>query len=102
MFLSIVTNLVKKQKNKKTKDKFTNHESTLYSYYNSTDIFIMFINIICFIGAMILFEKCYKKKENFDGLEFLAALCYPLFYVIYRFIVKPEEHCIPPPPPPPQ
>ena len=95
MFLSLVTNLIKNQKIKKNKDKFVNDDTSFsdFTEYNTTDIFIMVINLICFIIAMNLFVQCKKLKKEFDGLEFLAAFCYPFIYVIYRLIFKPEEYC---------
>lgn len=96
MFLSIATNLIK-NKNKKNKDKFANYDISYVDFteYNTNEIFIMFINFICLIIAVYLFFQCNKLKNYFDGLEFLAAICYPLFYIIYRLVFKPEEYCEP-------
>ena len=91
-------------KKKKKKDKFTT--STTSETTSSTEnkdekkknveviVLLNLIGLAIAIYSIVLFFQCYKLKNKFDFLEFLAALCYPLIYIIYRVIFSPELNCI--------
>lgn len=98
-----------RKKNKKSKEKLMNDmifkgmdESSKVlvddvnknkEYYTTSLINI--VQIIIFIGSLVLFYNCYKLKQRFDLVEFLGALCYPLLYIGYRVFITPvsEESC---------
>ena len=66
------------------------------------EIISYIVNLLLFIGAMVLFFQCVKLKdpensikwENFKVLEFLAAFFCAPCYIIYRLVFNPKEHCI--------
>lgn len=98
-----------KKKNRKSKEKLMNDmifkgmdESSkeLVDDVNKNKEFyttslINIVQIIIFIGSLVLFYKCYKLKQRFDIVEFLGSLCYPLLYIGYRVFITPvsTESC---------
>tara|TARA_A100001015_G_scaffold236948_1_gene269362 strand:- start:2730 stop:3053 length:324 start_codon:yes stop_codon:yes gene_type:complete len=73
-----------KNKKKEKKEKFTSNQES--SEENTISIGkLIYLGIL--IYAMVLFLRCKKLKEKFNFLEFLAALFYPMFYLIYRLAV---------------
>jgi hypothetical protein len=109
ILISITQHLNKKKKKKS--DKFTNGTTsagttsagttttTAIDTKKEKDIKLLtdIINMIFFVGAMVLFFKCKNLKGKFNFLEFCAALCYSPIYVIYRliFVKVNEENCLP-------
>ena len=94
VFASVVGALT----NRRRKEHLTNNKREKFSNNDSNNNrlqqIVYVIDSICCIVAMVMFFKCKNLKGDFDFLEFLAALCYSTFYVIYRIIVPPnEENC---------
>lgn len=82
-----------RNKNKENLDNTNNTKPSCYKKYNY-QIIIMVIEVIILIGSLVLFFQCGNLKDKFNFLEFLAALCYPMFYLIYRlFVPVNNENC---------
>ena len=88
MFEALGIQYLLRKRNKK--DNFSNNNDTNNENNNTANL-VAIINIGIIIFALVLFFKCKNLKGNFNLLEFLAALCYPIFYLIYRLVVPPNE-----------
>ena len=84
----------KSKKRKEEKENFRNRRSNNNSGQSNSALIISLIQILILIYALYLFFQCKKLKNEFKLLEFLAALCYPLFYIIYRlFVPVNQDNC---------
>lgn len=91
---SVAMLLNNKSKKKEEKENFRNSRHNNNSGQSNSALIISLIQILILIYALYLFFKCKKLKNEFKLLEFLAALCYPFFYIIYRlFVPVNEENC---------
>tara|TARA_Y100000590_G_scaffold427501_1_gene537735 strand:- start:1886 stop:2209 length:324 start_codon:yes stop_codon:yes gene_type:complete len=70
------------------KDEFTNNNS---NNSNTGIVLSQLVYLGIFVYALVLFFKCKGLRGEFKFLEFLGALCYPVFYVIYRLVVPVNE-----------
>ena len=93
---------------KKRKQKFANNEITDNTVDNVEKAeeeednkiarnVIFVINFLILIYALYLYFQCGKLRDDFNIMEGLAALCYPLIYIIYRLAISPmDENCLNP------
>lgn len=92
MFEILLTKyVINKSKNNKEKLKNTKSKNSNIASY----VMLRIVSFCLIVASMIIFYKCYKKKDSFHVGEFLAAILYPFFYLIYRGITY-KEKCIPP------
>lgn len=91
--LAFSSYMLNKYRNKENLDNTTDNTKTNHSKKYHYEIIIV-IEVIILIGSLVLFFQCGNLKDKFNFLEFLAALCYPMFYLIYRlFVPVNNENC---------